>query len=189
MRASTRGIEDRPAVASPDFTVEEIVVACCAGGVDQPGDQRVREELVAGRQRGEHFLRNALEPDRLADQEGMQRRRRAHVRRAEQDELAHPRGAVKRDPLLAAVEHVDRAVAQVIARDQPAHAVSDDVDPQRRVVVVAAQRFDQAGRARAPRRRCPAASRRDRCSSGARPGRWACRASLSHSRRSAAAHR
>jgi hypothetical protein len=44
------------------------------------------------------------------------------------DQLAHARRPVQRDLLLAAVEDVDGAVAQVVARDQAAHAVRDDVD-------------------------------------------------------------
>jgi hypothetical protein len=67
---------------------------------------------------------------------------RNHVRRAEQDELAHPGRAVKGNQLLASVEHVDRAIAQVVARDQAAHAVSDDVDAKARVLVIAAKCLD-----------------------------------------------
>ena len=64
-------------------------MAHLARGVDQPRHQRVREELVARRKRCQRFLRDAAEADRLADQKGVQRRSRTHVRRAEQDQLAH----------------------------------------------------------------------------------------------------
>ena len=104
----------------------------------------MRKELVAGGYRCQHLRRDAAEADRLAAYEGMQRTGRSHVRRPEQDQLAHARRPVQRDELVAAaLQHVDGAVAQVIPGDEPAHAVGDDIYLELRVAVVTADRVDE----------------------------------------------
>lgn len=105
----------------------------------------MRKELVTAGHRREHLGCDPLEPDPLAGQERAQRAGRPQVRRSEQHQLAHARRAIARDQLVApAVEHVDSSVTKVVARDQTAHAVRDQVHAQHRIAVIAADGVDQA---------------------------------------------
>jgi len=60
------------------------------------------------------------------------------VRRAEQDHPANPQGSGLRDDELIAVQQVDGAIAGVVAGDQSAVGMCDQVDLQARIAVVGA---------------------------------------------------
>ncbi len=104
---------------------------------------RVREQLVGARHGGEGLGRDAAQTNPEALQEFVEPADRTEVGRTEQDDLAHARGAVVAHREVVAIQHVRGAVAQVVARGQPAHAVRDDIDLEIGVGVVAANAVDQ----------------------------------------------
>ena len=128
---------------APDLGVEHVALESLAVRPREPGVQRVRKELVGARHRDQHFRRDAAEADLGAGDEPHHRGHGAEVRRAEQDQATDLPRAGLRAGKVVAVEQVDRAVARVVARDQPAVRVRDDVDLEVRIPVIAADPLDE----------------------------------------------
>ena len=147
---AARRSERSPPEAPPGRNVVQVGGDRLPGVIDQGRRTRGRKELVHRRHAGHHRAGQGRvgQSDAVAQEQCLEGMDAAAVRNRDQDQVADPTRARPRHR--RAGVGLRGAVAQVVARDQAAHAVADDVEARPRVAPRVRQRLE--GLVQPPRR-------------------------------------